>query len=134
MRGVMSESTKRPVVLIGEGDIRYGPSYYRLEILGKIVPDSIFGENYSLLDDGKYVATEEWLTTDYVEGPATRVTIFDLENNLKCSLEKVEKGFVGEFEKLGDVFRYRKMYKGKGKTENVEITWNSLSNWLPFHS
>ena len=50
------------IKLIPEGEIRFGPTYHRLAISGREVANAIFGEEYSLLDNGRFVAIQEWLT------------------------------------------------------------------------
>ena len=121
------------IKLLPLGDIRFGPSYFRLVISGREVADSIFGGEYAVLDGGRFAAFEEWLTTDYTLGPMTRVAIYDLVEGMKCHFESVEKGFVGDFEKLGDSFRYKKNYKGKKLIEEIEVDWKSILGWEAIH-
>ena len=59
------------------GEIRFGPQYYELEIQGKL-PKYSYGFNRAELEDGRYLAIEEWLTTDYRKGH-NKVAIFDLQ-------------------------------------------------------
>lgn len=116
------------------GEIRFGPQYYDLEILGEKVPKYNYGFNRAELENGRYLAIEEWLTTDYKKGPITRVAIFDLENSLVSRLKVVEKGFVSDFKLKDGVFSYRKEFFAKGKVIESEIDWSSISNWQPANS
>ena len=116
------------------GEIRFGPQYYDLIILGENVPKYNYGFNRAELVNGRYLAIEEWLTTDYQKGPITRVAIFDLEKGLVSRLKVVDKGFVSSFKLGNGVFSYRKEFLAKGKVIESEIDWSSICNWEPASS
>ena len=116
------------------GEIRFGPAYYTLEILGKKIPKYNYGFSRAELEDGRYLAIEEWLTTDYQKGPITRVAIFDLENSLVSRLKTVDKGFVNSFKLKNCVFSYRKEFLAKGQVIESELDWTSIKNWEPVSS
>ena len=86
------------------------------------------------LEDGRYLAIEEWLTTDYQKGPITRVAIFDLENGLVSRLKTVDKGFVTSFKLKNGVFSYRKEFIAKGRVVESKLDWSSITNWEPANS
>ncbi|WP_010562051.1 hypothetical protein [Pseudoalteromonas spongiae] len=117
-----------------ESEIRFGPAYYSLEIDGKKVPNFVYGFTRSELQNGRYLAIEEWLTTDYRKGPITRVAIFDLENKLVSRLKTVEKGFVDCFKLDNNLFSYRKNYHAKGKVVELELDWDSVKEWSNIYS
>ena len=116
------------------GEIRFGPQYYELEIQGNKITKYSYGFNRAELEDGRYLAIEEWLTTDYRKGPITRVAIFDLQKGLVCRLKVVEKGFVSNFKLKNGVFSYRKEYPAKGLAIESEVDWSSIKNWEPTNS
>ena len=116
------------------GEIRFGPQYFELEIQGVKIPKYYYGFNRAELEGGRYLAIEEWLTTDYQKGPITRVAIFDLENGLVSRLKTVQKGFVSSFKLANGVFSYRKEFHAKGKVVESELDWSSLNNWEPTNS
>ncbi len=113
------------------GEIRFGPSYYSLEIQGTKIKKYHYGASRAELESGRYLAIEEWLTTDYQEGPITRVAIFDLDKGLVSKLKSVDKGFVSGFKLEDGVFRYRKEFCSKGKVVASELDWSSIKNWVP---
>ena len=117
-----------------ESEIRFGPAYYSLEIEGKRVPDFFYGFTRSELDNGRYLAIEEWLTTDYQKGPITRVAIFDLKNKVVSRLKVVDKGFVDSFKLKDDVFSYRKNFHTNGKVVESELDWHSIKEWSDIYS
>ncbi|WP_100913475.1 hypothetical protein [Pseudoalteromonas spongiae] len=117
-----------------ENEIRFGPAYYSLEIEGKKVPNFFYGFSRTELFNGRYLAIEEWLTTDYKKGPITRVAIFDLENKLVSRLKVVEKGFVDSFKLNNNIFSYRMNYHAKGKVVESELEWRSIKEWSSIHS
>jgi hypothetical protein len=117
-----------------EGEIRFGPAYYSLEISGIKVPNFVYGFTRSELDNGRYLAIEEWLTTDYQKGPITRVAIFDFKKKVVSRLRIVEKGFVGSFKLDEDIFSYRKNFLAKGKIVESELDWTSIKEWSEIYS
>ena len=117
-----------------EGEIRFGPAYYSLSIGDEIKLKYHYGFSRAELEGGRYLAIEEWLTTDYQKGPVTRVAIFDLENLLVSRLKTVEKGFVSDFKLRSGVFSYKKSYHQSGKVVETEVNWSSIDNWEPANS
>ncbi|MEJ6521027.1 hypothetical protein PQI64_14825 [Shewanella bicestrii] len=116
------------------GEIRFGPQYYELEIQGVKISKYKYGFNRAELEGGRYLAIEEWLTTDYQKGPITRVAIFDLEKDLVSRLKTVDKGFVTSFKLKNGIFSYRKEFLAKGKVVESELDWSSIKNWEPTNS
>lgn len=116
------------------GEIRFGPQYFELEIQETKVLKYNYGFSRAELEGGRYLAIEEWLTTDYKKGPITRVAIFDLENCLVSRLKTVDKGFVSGFKLQNGIFSYRKEYRVKGKIIESGIDWSSIDNWEPIGS
>jgi hypothetical protein len=114
--------------LIFEGEIRFGPCYCKLELNGQKV-SGIFGENFTRSPDLRYMAFQEWLTTDYQEGPITRVAIFDLETQKVAYLKTVNKGFVENFQFKDGLFIYDKRLIAENMTKTVEVTLCDICNW-----
>ncbi len=117
-----------------ENEIRFGPAYYSLGIDGKTVPNFVYGFTRSELDNGRYLAIEEWLTTDYRKGPITRVAIFDLKEKLVTRLKVVDKGFVGSFKLKENVFSYHKTFLANGQAIESELDWTSIKEWCDIYS
>ncbi|ENM5875990.1 hypothetical protein ACE1RU_003764 [Vibrio mimicus] len=116
------------------GEIRFGPQYYSLKVKGVTISKYVYGSTYSILGDGRYLAIEEWLTTNYHKGPITRVAIFDLELSLVARLKIVDKGFVLDFKLRNGIFSYRKYFKGQGKFIESELDWSSIQQWESIHT
>ncbi|KAF7786146.1 hypothetical protein PRUB_a0620 [Pseudoalteromonas rubra] len=112
-----------------ESEIKFGPAYYSLEIEGHKVPGFYYGFDRSELLNGRYLAIQEWLTTDYKKGPKTRVAIFDLDNKLVSRLEVVEKGFVSDFRLTDNIFSYRKTYHANARVVDLEVGWDAIEEW-----
>ncbi|MCF2909846.1 hypothetical protein L1285_16090 [Pseudoalteromonas sp. DL2-H2.2] len=93
------------------------------------MPNFVYGFTRSELQDGRYLAIEEWLTTDYQKGPITRVAIFDLENKLVTRLATVKKGFVDSFKLKNNIFTYNKTYHGNSKVVESAVDWNLITQW-----
>ena len=74
----LSPDGRYKAVLEYEGEVRFGPSYCRLELNGKPLSGRIFGEVLCWSDDSRYLALQEWLSTDYGKGPVTRVLLIAL--------------------------------------------------------
>jgi hypothetical protein len=126
-----SPNQKHNARLNYEGEIRFGPSFYRLEINGTELRRRIFGDHMIWSDDSMVLAAQEWLTTDYVKGPITRVLLIDVEPQRVAELEVVEKGFVEDFIFRDQVFIYRKSFKATGQSVEAEVQISDIVNWKP---
>jgi hypothetical protein len=110
-------------------EIRFGPSYYKLELNGKELPNRIFGDAYLWSADSRYFAVQEWMTINYQEGPITRVVLFDVVNGLCAYFKVVVKGFVQDFNFENGKLIYKKHYYADGKIVEVEVDVSSIVNW-----
>ena len=124
-----SPDGRHKVRLFYKGEIRFGPSFFRLELDGKTLFGRVFGETFCWSDDSKYLAIQEWLTTDYQDGPITRVMLVDVETNRFSEFTAVEKGFVQSFRFVGNIFVYRKQHYVSGQVTEAEVEISSISNW-----
>ena len=124
-----SPNQKHEARLSYEGEIRFGPPYFRLELNGKVLPGRLFGKEVCWSDDSKYLAAEEWLTTDYQIGPITRVLLIDVETNRYSEFKVIEKGFAEDFRFARDTFIYRKHFYGTGQVTEAEVDISRIINW-----
>lgn len=113
------------------GEVRFGPTYYSLSIDGKKVDCVAFGEEHLLFMGKRYLATQEWLTVDYENGPITQVTFFDLKENLKSSIDIVNKGFVKNFRFEAGVFYFEKDFPATGQFVQSQIQFSEVASWEP---
>lgn len=112
-----------------EGEIRFGPVYCCVFIDGIILKDRLFGQKQTRSKDFRYVALEEWLTTDYIKGPITRLFLIDFELEKFSEFKTVDKGFIQKMSFVNDKVIYQKQFNAKGQTEEVEVDIKTISNW-----
>ncbi|HNP20276.1 MAG TPA: hypothetical protein PKL31_17680 [Fulvivirga sp.] len=116
-----SPDKKHGFNFIFEGEIRFGPTYYKIQLDGQIISNRIFGFEFKWHPDSKYLALQEWLTTDYQKGPITTLTIIDLENGKFARVSKADKGFIKPLKFEGNLILFEKEYIGTGKKGEYEI-------------
>ena len=127
-----SPDKQHRVALVYEGEIRFGPAYYRIEIDGWQLPDKLCGEKLFWSPDSRYLALEEWLTTQESEGPVTRLLLVDLATMKAAAFETLEGGFLENVRFLdGGVF-YVKRFPATGKGSETEVDYSHISNWSSF--
>ncbi|MCJ8503193.1 hypothetical protein [Desulfatitalea alkaliphila] len=124
-----SPDKKHLARLIYESEIRFGPAYFRLEINGLIIPGKLFGGKLFWSPNSKYIAAEEWLTTDYSKGPVTRLLLIDLETKKACAFKKIHKGFLKNVEFLCDGIKYIKEYASTGQGTESVVDYANIINW-----
>jgi hypothetical protein len=124
-----SPGKKHGFDFIFEGEIRFGPSYFKVNLDGQIISDRIFGFEFKWHPESKYIAFQEWLTVDFKKGPITTLTLVDLENKKIARISRADKGFITpiKFEKYSIVFE--KEYFGTGKKVEYEIKLSEVKNW-----
>ncbi|WP_155724812.1 hypothetical protein [Stutzerimonas stutzeri] len=116
------------------GEIRFGPEYYELSIDYHLLKGQLFGSALAWSQDSRYLAAQEWLTTDYGAGPVTRAVIFDLEHGTYASLKITDKGFAQDFIFSGEVFIYKKHFHARGEVAEVEVSLANIKNWQEYGS
>jgi len=129
---IASPDNNNRAELIYLSEIRFGPSYYKLELNGKELGNRIFGDAYLWSADSRYFAAQEWLTTNYQEGPITRVALFDVVNGLCANFKFVVKGFAIDFNFENGKLIYKKHYYADSKIVEVEVDISSIVNWSKY--
>jgi len=124
-----SSNKKHGFNFIFEGEIRFGPTYYKLELDGQLVKKRIFGYQFKWHPDSKYLALQEWLTTSYQKGPITSLTIVDLNNRRFAKISKADKGFIRPLRFEGELIIYEKEFLETGKKAEYEINLSDIKNW-----
>jgi hypothetical protein len=124
-----SPGKKHGFNFIFEGEIRFGPTYSKLQLDGKLISNRIFGFEFKWHPDSKYLALQEWLTTDYQKGPITTLTIIDLENGKFARVSKADKGFIKPLKFEDNSIIFEKEYIGTGKKGEYEISLLEIKNW-----
>ncbi len=124
-----SPDKKKQAKFIYEWEIRFGPAYFKLELNGLKVSDKLFGDKLFWSPDSKYLAVEEWLTTDYQKGPITRLLLFDLINNKMSAFKIINKGFLRKVEFSSDRLVYIKEFAATGRGAESEVEYKNIKNW-----
>lgn len=114
---------------IFEGEIRYGPTYYKLKLDGELINNRIFGFEFKWHPQSKYLALQEWVTTDYQKGPITALTIVDLKTRKFAKISKAEKGFIKPLKFENELIIFEKEYLASGKRGEYEISLLEIQNW-----
>lgn len=114
---------------IFNGEIRFGPEYYKLKLNGKVIPNKIFGFEFKWHPNSKYLALQEWLTTDYKEGPITILTLIDLDHRKFTSISKAKKGFVKPLKFEDNHLFFETEYLDIGKKTKHQICLDEIGNW-----
>ena len=119
-----------------EDDIRWGPPYYRLRLDGRPLAGRIFGRPLRWSDDSRFLAAQEWLTTDYAKGPITRAVVFDVAQHRWAALPATHKGFAESFDFAGARLTYREHYYPEraptpGRPDEVAIEVSTITTWTP---
>lgn len=127
---VKSPDGKHSVNLHFVGQIQdWGPKYFQLSINAEPLPLHIFGDEVVWSPDSRFLAAEEWLTTEYTDGPMTRVAIFDVSEHKVCCLRKVPGGLVGKFAFDEEILLYRKFFNSEGRVEDASVDVSRLDDW-----
>ncbi|CAM3503577.1 hypothetical protein ACAN107058_07435 [Paracidovorax anthurii] len=115
--------------LLFEGEIRFGPEYFRLAIDARAIPHRIFGRPLQWSADSRFIAAQEWLTTDYAAGPITCAALIDADAWKIARLSVVHKGFAEDF-RFGDgVLAYRQSFPAQATACEADVILHSIHSW-----
>ena len=115
--------------LIYENEIRFGPAYCRLELNGQFLSDRLFGQKLKWSPCSTFLALEEWLTTEYVQGPKTRLFLINVEENAYSEFKQINKGFVKNVRFNNDNIKYIKEFPATGNGIEAEVEISKIKNW-----
>lgn len=115
---------------IFEGEIRFGPAYYNIKLDGEIIPNRTFGFEFKWHPEAKYLALQEWLTTDYKEGPITTLTLVDMANKKLARVSRADGGFIKPVKFENNHIIFVKEYFDTGKKSEFEINLNEVEGWI----
>ncbi|WP_413999286.1 hypothetical protein ACMDB5_01575 [Flavobacterium sp. W1B] len=114
---------------IFEGEIRFGPTYYKIKLDGQLIKDRIFGFVFKWHPDSTFLALQEWLTTDYLKGPITVLTLVDLQKGKFARISKADKGFITPTKFNNGLIIFEKEYLTTGEKVEYEIKLDEIKNW-----
>ena len=111
-------------------EIRHGPPYFRLKIDDLEFGSRIFGVNCLWSSDSRYCAFQQWLTTEYSEGPRTRLFVVDIIDKVEYSGEIAEKGFVEPVQFKDGILKYNLEFYPAIKKERI-LEVSEITEWDP---
>lgn len=114
-----------------EGEIRFGPEYFRLSIDGRGIPHRIFGQPLQWSPDSRFLAAQEWLTTDYAAGPITCAALIDVDGWKIARLEVLAKGFAQDFQWDAASLRYQQAFAARSTARGARAALESVEGWAP---
>lgn len=115
---------------IFEGEIRFGPIYYRLKLDGDLISNRIFGFEFKWHPESEYLALQEWLTADFQKGPITALTLVDLTTRKFARVSKADQGYIKPLMFKDELIIFKKEYPSGGKTIEYEINIKQIQNWV----
>jgi len=137
-----SETRRSPdgahtALLLYAGEIRFGPTVYKVELDGRLLRRHIlwsrnFGEACLWSPDSRYVALSEWRHLSETLGPDTELIVIDVAARRECAPDRAHGGFAQPVRFCGSRLSYTKtFYKADGKTqvEHNEIDLSTFAHW-----
>lgn len=96
------------------GDIRFGPSFFRMKINNYIVKDMYFARNFVWSADSRYLAVQKWIELDPHNGPHTSIFLMDMKRDVWTDVAPTYKGLVSPVRLTKDYLVYSKEYIAPG--------------------
>lgn len=96
------------------GDIRFGPSFFRMKINNNIVKDMYFARNFLWSTDSRYLAVQKWIELDPHNGPHTSIFLMDMKRDVWVEIAPTYKGLVSPVRLSKDHLVYSKEYIAPG--------------------
>ena len=113
------------------GEIRFGPAYYSLSVDGYSFEQRIFGHEHVWSQSSHLLAVQEWLTTDYGEGPITALVLIDVRLRRETTVARATKGFVVPERFAESVLVYHTDYAGQS-AGHFDVDASKITEWKPF--
>lgn len=109
-----------------EGEVRFGPQYFKVSIDDNLIDKRIFGFIHKFSGDSRYIALLEW---DSIQLTVSYLFLVDLKYKNGARVSKATEGFIRpKVFKDGKVI-YEKEYITDGKTIEYEMKIDSVKNW-----
>jgi hypothetical protein len=124
-----SPDRKHLAILRCVGEIRFGPLFFSLTVDSVSFGERLFGDDYLWSDDSRFLAVQEWKTTDYATGPITQLLLIDIVERRECSLSGANGGWIEPKQFEGSKLIYTKRYADK--IAEFEIEFRGLDRWRP---
>ena len=121
------------------GDIRFGPSFFRMKINGNIVKDMYFTRSFVWSADSRYLAVQKWIELDPHNGPHTSIFLMDLKRDVWTEIAKTYKGLVNPVRINNEQIVFSKEYIAPGlppyfeerkKFQDIK-SWKKMEYFVP---
>ncbi len=121
------------------GDIRFGPSFFRMKINGNIVKDMYFTRSFVWSSDSRYLAVQKWIELDPHNGPHTSIFLMDMKRDVWTEIARTYKGLVNPVRLNKDQIVFSKEYIAPGlppyfeerKTIQEIKDWKKMEYFVP---
>lgn len=126
-----SKSFKSPdknhlLKFILDGEVRFGPQYFKVSIDGNSLDKRIFGLGHKFSMDSRYIALQEW---DSIQLTESYLFLVDLKYKNGARISKATGAFINPRDFKDGKVIYEKEYRTDGRTIEYEIEIESVKNW-----
>jgi hypothetical protein len=130
-RVVASPDGKHVAIFCNIGEIRWGPPYFSLKVNDLSLGGRVFGSACLWSGDSRFLALQEWMTTDDRVGPVTQLVLVDVAGKKERPLAVANKGWVIPEKFEGDRLIYTEHYYSEEGQKITEFATRFLiaDNW-----
>lgn len=121
--------TRHTAHFVAAGEIRFGPLYFSLAVDGHSFGERIFGDAHLWSPSSHLLAVQEWLTTDYSEGPITALVLIDLDQQREARVARATKAFLVPESFVGPILVYRTDHGGQSVVRPGEVDTAKIKEW-----
>jgi hypothetical protein len=95
------------------------------------MPNRVFGSPILWSEDSRYVAVQEWLTTEEATGPQTALICIDVVTPRQCRVSTAKDGFIVPQSFQGEKLVYTKEHTDAhgSRVNEFEIEFLTLPRW-----
>jgi hypothetical protein len=133
-KDVTSPDGSHAVHIEFEGEIRFGPTYFSISVDGRSLRPRIFGNAILWSPDSRFVALQEWMTTDYNLGPKTKLVVIDVIRGSEADIVLVDGGFVEATSIASGIVMSKGTYWGTGQVLIFRHELPDEGDWRTAHS
>lgn len=124
-----SPNGEHTFTFINEGEIRFGPSYNAIVLNGIRIANRLFGSAHEWSANSRYLALQEWLTTNYQRGLCTALSIVNTERKQIARVSQTNDGFITPLYFENNRIIFQKGCITKGLLSEFEITLSDITQW-----
>ena len=114
------------------GEVRFGPAYYYLSLVGYESGERLFGCSYLYDDSQSILALQEWMDRRF-DSPNTSLLLLDIRQRRECRVAGCSDGFISATSIDSEILTFRRVRYGlHASTSEAEIAYRELDRWQPF--